>query len=139
EPFGALDAGVRKELRKWLRRLHDEIHVTSVLVTHDQDEALEVADRVVVMNQGRIEQAGTPDEVFHHPRTEFVMKFLGESNAFHARVDSGTVQFGSIELPYPQEQRQITGDARVFVRPYDLTIDTKTNGLPTVSAEILRI
>ena len=78
EPFGALDAKVRQELRRWLRRLHDEIHVTSVFVTHDQEEALEVADRVVVMNQGRIEQIGTPEEVFDHPATPFVMDFLGQ-------------------------------------------------------------
>src|SRR5690606_27415185 len=78
EPFGALDAKVRKELRSWLRRLHDELHFTSVFVTHDQDEALEVADEIVVMNRGRIEQVGTPDEVFHQPATEFVMHFLGD-------------------------------------------------------------
>ena len=77
EPFGALDARVRQELRQWLRRLHDEIHLTSVFVTHDQDEALELADRVPVMNEGRIEQIGTPDEVFHNPATKFVVKFLG--------------------------------------------------------------
>ena len=82
EPFGALDAKVRKELRSWLRRLHEEIHVTSVFVTHDQDEALEVADEIVVMNEGRVEQTGTPDDVFHNPRTEFVMRFLGEVNSF---------------------------------------------------------
>ena len=86
EPFGALDAKVRQELRQWLRRLHDEIHLTSVFVTHDQDEAMELADRVVVMNQGRIEQIGTPDDVFHHPQTEFVMDFLGKVNVFHGRL-----------------------------------------------------
>jgi sulfate transport system ATP-binding protein len=139
EPFGALDAKVRKELRAWLRRLHDEIHVTSVFVTHDQDEALEVADHVVVMNHGRIEQIGTPDEVFHYPQTEFVMRFLGETNDFHARVHAGTVRFGSLELPYPQERQQVVGDARVFIRPYDLTIDTKTNGLPALPAEVIRL
>lgn len=139
EPFGALDAKVRKELRTWLRRLHDEIHVTSVFVTHDQDEALEVADQIVVMNQGRVEQVGTPDDVFHHPQTEFVMKFLGEVNAFHCRVSAGTVQFGPLALPFPEERQQIHGDARVFIRPYDVTIDTKTNGMPSVSAEILRV
>ena len=80
EPFGALDARVRKELRRWLRRLHDEVHVTSVFVTHDQEEALEVADRVVVMNHGRIEQVGTPDEVYDHPATPFVLEFLGHVN-----------------------------------------------------------
>ena len=85
EPFGALDAKVRKELRRWLRRLHDEMHVTSVFVTHDQDEAMEVADRVVIMNRGRIEQDGTPDEVYDHPKTPFVLQFLGDVNLFHGR------------------------------------------------------
>jgi sulfate/thiosulfate transport system ATP-binding protein len=85
EPFGALDAKVRKELRRWLRRLHDEVHVTSVFVTHDQDEAMEVADRVVVMNQGRIEQQGRPDEVYDHPATPFVLQFMGDVNLFHDR------------------------------------------------------
>jgi sulfate/thiosulfate transport system ATP-binding protein len=84
EPFGALDAKVRKELRRWLRRLHDEVHVTSVFVTHDQEEAMEVADRIVVMNQGRIEQVGTPDEVYDEPATPFVLKFLGEVNLLQA-------------------------------------------------------
>ena len=87
EPFGALDAKVRKELRRWLRRLHDEVHVTSVFVTHDQDEAMEVADRVVVMNQGRIEQQGSPDEVYDRPATPFVLQFLGDVNLFHGRLD----------------------------------------------------
>src|SRR5881628_2067729 len=86
EPFGALDAKVRKELRRWLRRLHEEVHVTSVFVTHDQEEALEVSDRVVVMNQGRIEQAGTPQEVYDHPATPFVYLFLGHVNLFHGRI-----------------------------------------------------
>jgi len=85
EPFGALDAKVRKDLRRWLRRLHDEMHVTTVFVTHDQDEAMEVADRVVIMNHGRIEQAGTPDEVYDHPKTPFVLQFLGDVNLFHGR------------------------------------------------------
>jgi sulfate transport system ATP-binding protein len=139
EPFGALDAKVRKELRAWLRRLHDEIHVTSVFVTHDQDEALEVADRIVVMNAGRIEQVGTPDEVFHHPKTEFVMRFLGEINDFHGRVDAGNVQFGSLTVPLPEDRQRILGDARVFVRPHDLTIDTKTSALPALEAKVIRI
>jgi len=87
EPFGALDAKVRKELRRWLRRLHDEVHVTSVFVTHDQEEAMEVADRVVVMNRGRIEQQGAPDQVYDHPATPFVLQFLGDVNLFHGRLD----------------------------------------------------
>jgi sulfate transport system ATP-binding protein len=139
EPFGALDARVRKDLRAWLRRLHDDLHVTSIFVTHDQDEALEVADRVVVMNRGRIEQVGTPDEVFHHPRTEFVMHFLGNVNSFRGRVGSGTVRFDALELPFPQERRQVAGEARIFVRPHDVTIDTKTNGLPAIEARVVRI
>jgi sulfate transport system ATP-binding protein len=113
--------------------------VTSVFVTHDQDEALEVADRIVVMNAGGIEQIGTPNEVFHRPKTEFVMRFLGETNDFHGRVDGGTVRFGSFHLPYPEDRQQILGDARVFVRPHDLTIDTKTTRLPALEASVLRI
>jgi sulfate transport system ATP-binding protein len=92
EPFGALDAKVRKELRRWLRRLHDEMHVTSVFVTHDQEEAMEVADRIVVMNEGRIEQVGAPDEVYDHPASPFVLKFLGDVNLFHGRA-SGEVSY----------------------------------------------
>ncbi len=96
EPFGALDAKVRKELRRWLRRLHDEVHVTSVFVTHDQEEAMEVADRIVVMNQGRIEQDGPPDEVYDHPASPFVLQFLGDVNLFHGRLgrsDSDDVHY----------------------------------------------
>ncbi|MFM8433880.1 MAG: sulfate/molybdate ABC transporter ATP-binding protein, partial [Planctomycetia bacterium] len=89
EPFGALDAKVRVELRQWLRRLHDEIGMTSVFVTHDQEEAFELADTVVVMNHGRIEQQGTPDDVFDHPDTPFVMDFLGNVNVYHGRVENG--------------------------------------------------
>ncbi len=139
EPFGALDAKVRKELRTWLRNLQKDLHVTTLFVTHDQDEALEVADQIVVMNHGRIEQIGTPDQVFHHPASEFVMRFLGDVNTFHGRVNSGTVQFSSLELPFPHERQQIAGEARVFVRPYDVTIDTKSNGLPCLEARVVRI
>lgn len=88
EPFGALDAKVRKELRRWLRRLHDELHVASVFVTHDQEEALEVSDRVAIMNQGRIEQVGTPAEVYENPANAFVYRFLGDVNLFHERTES---------------------------------------------------
>ena len=102
EPFGSLDAKVRQELRRWLRRLHDTIKVTSVFVTHDQEEALEVADRVVVMNQGKVEQIGTPQEVFDHPATAFVMNFLGHVNIFHGRVESGKALLGPIAVDYPE-------------------------------------
>ena len=104
EPFGALDAKVRKELRRWLRRLHDELHVTSIFVTHDQEEALEVADRVVVMNKGQVEQEGAPGEVYNHPASPFVYGFLGNVNLFHGRDGVG------------------------FVRPHDLDVDRHAPG-----------
>jgi sulfate transport system ATP-binding protein len=98
EPFGALDAKVRKELRRWLRRLHDEVHLTSVFVTHDQDEAMEVADRIVVMNEGRIEQVGTPDQVYDHPASPFVLQFLGDVNLFHGRTGHVYVRPHELEI-----------------------------------------
>jgi sulfate transport system ATP-binding protein len=119
EPFGALDAKVRQSLRRWLRRLHDDIHVTSVLVTHDQEEALEVADRVVIMNHGRIEQVGTPEEVFHRPRTPFVMDFLGNVNLFHARTGGE---------PAP-----------VRVRPHDLELSRAAETSASLHATVRRI
>jgi sulfate transport system ATP-binding protein len=93
EPFGALDAKVRKELRRWLRDLHRDIHVTSVFVTHDQEEALEVADRVVVLDRGRIEQVGTPAEVYEQPRTSFVHEFIGETIVVPIDIEQGAVIF----------------------------------------------
>ena len=103
EPFGALDARVRKELRRWLRRLHDEMNVTSVFVTHDQEEAMEVADRIVVMNHGRIEQDGPPDEVYDHPATPFVLQFLGDVNIFHGRLGQPAGQGGDVSFVRPHE------------------------------------
>jgi sulfate transport system ATP-binding protein len=138
EPFGALDAKVRKELRVWLRRLHDELHVTSVFVTHDQDEALEVADRVVVMNEGRIEQEGTPDEVFHRPATEFVMRFLGEVNQFHGRVDAGRVAFADVELDAGDHGR-LAGPARVFVRPHEWEVSLAAPSQAAIRAVVKRV
>jgi sulfate/thiosulfate transport system ATP-binding protein len=117
EPFGALDAKVRLELRRWLRQLHDEVGVTSVFVTHDQDEALEVADQVAVMNGGRIEQVGTPDEVYNRPASSFVYNFLGNVNLFHGRVDNGTTYI----------HREATGH-QVFVRPHALEIGRQPGG-----------
>jgi sulfate transport system ATP-binding protein len=122
EPFGALDAKVRKELRAWLRRLHDEIHVTSLFVTHDQEEALEVADRVVVMNEGRIEQVGTPDEVYEQPATPFVYQFLGDVNLFHGRVQNGRAAIGGWQVPLPEDLKLGGDQAMVYVRPHDLDI-----------------
>jgi sulfate transport system ATP-binding protein len=143
EPFGALDAKVRKELRAWLRRLHHEIRVTTVFVTHDQEEALEVADRIVVMGHGKIEQIGTPDEVFHHPASEFVMRFLGDVNAFHGRVEDGTVRLGPLELGKAiggtGNGQSEGGTKPVYVRPHDVTIDTTRGAQPSLQARVLRV
>jgi sulfate transport system ATP-binding protein len=139
EPFGALDAKVRQGLRAWLRRLHDEIHVTSILVTHDQDEALEVADRVVVMNQGRIEQIGTPEEVFHRPATQFVMEFLGQVNVFHGRVRAGKAMLGEVALDGHYFPGKDEGAAMVYMRPHELDIKLYRNGAPSFQAKVTRI
>jgi sulfate transport system ATP-binding protein len=139
EPFGALDAKVRQGLRAWLRRLHDEIHVTSILVTHDQEEALEVADRVVVMNQGRIEQIGTPEEVFHRPATQFVMEFLGQVNVFHGRVQAGKAMLGEVALDGHYFPGRDQGAAMVYMRPHELDIKLYRNGAPSFPATITRI
>jgi sulfate/thiosulfate transport system ATP-binding protein len=139
EPFGALDAKVRQGLRAWLRRLHDEIHVTSILVTHDQEEALEVADRVVVMNQGRIEQIGTPEEVFHKPATQFVMEFLGQVNMFHGRVLGGKAMLGEVALDGHFFPGKDEGAAMVYMRPHELDIKLYKNGAPSFPAKITRI
>jgi sulfate transport system ATP-binding protein len=122
EPFGALDAKVRQELRGWLRRLHDTVHLTSVFVTHDQEEALELADRVVVMNHGVIEQEGTPDELFEHPKTPFVMNFLGNVNIFHGRVEDGRAILGPIDMDYPEHPSKLPREAAGYARPHELEI-----------------
>src|SRR5688572_22590993 len=115
EPFGALDAKVRLELRRWLRRLHDEIHLTSVFVTHDQEEALELADRVAVMNHGRIEQEGAPEEVVDHPATPFVVSFLGSVNIFHGRLEGGAIR---VELAEAEIERlDLKSGDRIYVKP----------------------
>jgi sulfate transport system ATP-binding protein len=128
EPFGSLDAKVRQELRRWLRRLHDEIRVTSVFVTHDQEEALEVSDRVVVMNQGKVEQIGTPQDVFDHPATPFVMGFLGSVNVFHGRVEAGRAHLGPLSVEYPAHSDETARPAQGFARPYELALAREEAG-----------
>ena len=125
EPFGALDAKVRRGLRRWLRRLHDEIHLTSVFVTHDQEEALEVADRIVVFNHGRIEQAGTPAEVYDHPATPFVYEFLGNVNLFPGRVANGIAHVGGRRLAAPEHGSVADTAATAYVRPHDIDISVQ--------------
>jgi len=128
EPFGALDAQVRKDLRRWLRRLHDELHITSVFVTHDQEEALEVADRVVVMNKGVIEQIGTPNDVYEHPASPFVYQFLGNVNLFHSRVHAGFARIGDLQLETPEYADTHDTPALAYVRPHDITIHRTAEG-----------
>ena len=121
EPFGALDAKVRKELRTWLRRLHDEVGVTAVLVTHDQEEAMEVSDEIVVMNKGRIEQVGSAGEIYDRPATPFVMSFIGPVNVLPrtARLF--------------QDNRFDAASAEVFLRPHDVMVDTYPNESKTTA------
>ena len=128
EPFGALDAKVRKELRRWLRRLHDELHVTSIFVTHDQEEALEVADQVVLMNKGKVEQLGAPDEVYNHPASPFVYGFLGNVNLFHGRVHEGVLASGDASFTVPDHALVQDSKGIAYVRPHDLDIDRYTPG-----------
>lgn len=138
EPFGALDAKVRKELRRWLRKLHDELHVTSIFVTHDQEEALEVADRIVLMNQGKVEQVGTPEEVYNRPATPFVYGFLGSVNLFKGETQDGSVRIGEAQF---EHQHDYAAGAQVyaFARPHELKISTDLdqNGVPAVVERIL--
>jgi len=122
EPFGALDARVRQELRRWLRRLHEQIQVTSIFVTHDQEEALELADRVVVMNEGRIEQDGTPETVVEHPATPFVMTFIGTVNVFHGRVQNGKAHLGPLAIDYPEHPSDEARQAVGYARPHELEL-----------------
>jgi sulfate transport system ATP-binding protein len=133
EPFGALDAKVRKELRRWLRRLHDEMNLTSVFVTHDQEEALELADRVAVMSEGKIEQVGTPDDVYHRPETAFVYEFMGNVNRFDCRIQDGQARVGPLLVAAPEfpSARDLPGLA--YVRPHDITLRAADEpGLPAV-------
>jgi sulfate transport system ATP-binding protein len=138
EPFGALDAKVRKELRRWLRRLHDELHVTSIFVTHDQEEALEVADRVVVINQGRIEQSGSPQEVWDHPASPFVYSFLGDVNLFHGRAHGGEVQVEGLRIDAPEHSAVRDGKALAYVRPHEFDVARYVEGANGIAAVIAR-
>jgi sulfate transport system ATP-binding protein len=139
EPFGALDAKVRKELRRWLRHLHDEIHIASVFVTHDQEEALEVADRVAVMNQGRLEQVGTPQQVYDHPANAFVYNFLGNVNLFHGRIDSGRARIGALEVQLPESSGNGNGHARGYARPHEMDLRRHAFDAGTIRARVCHV
>ncbi|HQQ74272.1 MAG TPA: sulfate ABC transporter ATP-binding protein, partial [Pseudomonadales bacterium] len=139
EPFGALDANVRKELRRWLRRLHDELHITSVFVTHDQEEALEVADRIVVMNKGKVEQIGTPEQIYDEPASPFVYQFIGNVNLFHSRVHAGFARIGDVELPVDEHKHAQEAAAFAYVRPHDIEIQREADGGSAFRVKIAHI
>lgn len=131
EPFGALDAQVRKELRRWLRDLHQQLNVTSIFVTHDQDEALDVSDRIVVMNKGQVEQIDDPSQIYYSPQTPFVTQFVGDVNVFHGHIEQGNLIVGefSHKLNQPHSNQ---GDSATtaYIRPYELTLSREsTNAL----------
>ncbi|MGQ0658232.1 MAG: sulfate/molybdate ABC transporter ATP-binding protein [Chromatiales bacterium] len=136
EPFGALDARVRKELRRWLRNLHDELHVTSVFVTHDQEEALEVADRIAVLNHGKLEQVGTPDDVYDHPASPFVYHFLGDVNLFHGRVHAGRAHIDDLEVELDTQHQADDTPALLYVRPHEIEVVRETNGRGGIEAVV---
>jgi len=136
EPFGALDAKVRKELRRWLRKLHNEIHVTSVFVTHDQEEALDVADRIVIMNKGKIEQMGTPSEVYDKPASPFVYDFLGNVNLFHGRLHQGKLNLGTAQFDAPDHLHANDMEAVGYVRPHQLKIERERLNEESIAATI---
>ncbi|MBC3812607.1 MULTISPECIES: sulfate/molybdate ABC transporter ATP-binding protein [Undibacterium] len=139
EPFGALDAKVRKELRRWLRRLHDELHVTSIFVTHDQEEALEVADKIVLMNQGQVEQVGAPAEVYQHPATPFVYGFLGNVNLFRGRVHEGILDAGGVPFEAPGHADTKDAFGTAYVRPHEFEIDRYAPGAEGLVVQLRRV
>ncbi len=128
EPFGALDAQVRKELRGWLRRLHNEMHITSIFVTHDQEEALEVADTIVIMNSGGIQQIGSPEEVYNNPANAFVYNFLGQVNLFHSKVKNGKAYVGNMSFNLTDAEQRAGNSAKVYIRPHQLDIHHEVQG-----------
>jgi sulfate transport system ATP-binding protein len=137
-----LDAKVRKELRRWLRRLHDDLNVTTIFVTHDQEEALEVADRVVVMNKGKIEQVGSPQDVWEHPASPFVYGFLGDVNLFHGRAHQGEMHIAvdeqSVRLASPEHSQAQDAKAFAYVRPHDLDVRRYQAGEAGIVAQLQR-
>jgi sulfate transport system ATP-binding protein len=140
EPFGSLDAQVRKELRQWLRRLHDELHITSIFVTHDQDEAVEVADRVVLMNKGRVEQTGPTQEVYERPATAFAYSFLGAVNQLPGRIDGDALRVGDATVPLAERTGLHSGDDVIaFARPHELDIVADGDACCGVRASVRRV
>ena len=138
ESFGALDAKVRKELRRWLRQLHEEIHITTLFVTHDREEALEVAGRVAVLREGRIEQIGTPEQIYEQPASAFVYNFLGNVNSFSGLSRGGSVTIGEKKFQVSDQDGSPETPAVAFVRPHDIRISREPRGHATLPARIIR-
>jgi len=135
EPFGALDAKVRVELREWLRKLHKERGITSVFVTHDQEEAMDLADRVIVLHRGRVEQIGTPEEIYDRPATEFVASFVGATNVLDGHVSKGRAALGGLEMHAPPGAGD-GANVRAFVRPHDVELQSRLDtGEPPPSSQ----
>ena len=139
EPFGALDAKVRKELRRWLRNLHDELHISSIFVTHDQEEALEVADRIVLMNRGRIEQIGSPSEIYSQPATSFAASFIGNINTFRGKVEGNYVRVGGDLLPHARSDLAEGQPVVAYARPHDTEIIADNSQNVGIAARINRV
>jgi sulfate/thiosulfate transport system ATP-binding protein len=141
EPFGALDAEVRRELRRWLRRLHDDLNITSIFVTHDQEEALEVADRIAIMNEGQVEQVGSPEFLYEHPSNAFVYRFLGSVNLFHGRVDAGIAKIGDASFDAIQHAGLSETDKSfvAYIRPHEIRIDRNKMADPAIEAFVKHI
>jgi len=139
EPFGSLDARVRQELRRWLRRLHDEIRLTSLFVTHDQEEALEVADRVVLLDRGRVVQDGTPADLFEHPADPFVLDFLGSVNIFHGRVENGQAHLGPLSVAYPGAPHDGALPASGYARSWEIDLARDLDGAEGFPATVRHV
>ena len=139
EPFGALDAKVRKELRRWLRQLHDELHVSSIFVTHDQEEALDVSDKVILINKGRVEQLGTPWQIYTEPATAFAYGFIGNVNEFRGRVDGGYVHVGDDRISLGHSNFANGQDVVAFVRPHETEINPDVHNGEGITAKVHRI
>ncbi|EMJ5970668.1 TPA: sulfate/thiosulfate ABC transporter ATP-binding protein CysA [Proteus mirabilis] len=138
EPFGALDAKVRTELRSWLRELHSELKFTSVFVTHDQQEAMEVADRIVIMGNGKIEQVGTPQQVWHTPESRFVLEFLGDVNHLQGEINGAQLQIAGYHLPLsvtPLYQ----GKVDVFLRPWEISLNLHSDSLCKLPVKVIEV
>lgn len=139
EPFGALDAKVRKDLRRWLRRLHDELHISSIFVTHDQEEALEVADRIVLMNKGRVEQIGSPHEIYNHPANAFTYGFIGNVNEFRGTVEGAYVRVGGDLIAHGRSDLADGVRVVAYTRPHETEILPAISDVPGISAKVNRI